>query len=259
MNNPLKIGFIGCGKIAEPMVRSLCRRYPDSEISASKRTEVVSTRLCNEFQNVSVGENQWVLDQSDIIFICVLAGVAKSDFPGLSFKPDHQVISVMADISLEEVSQLIAPAKNPCVTIPLPFIDTGGCPLPVYPQSKILEQLFRDENEIITVNHESAMGPHFAATAILSTLMAQLDCVSKWLGEKSGSAINGEIYTATLVSGYLNSLRKDGAERFLEAMHDLSTEGGLNTQLLNHNKDSGMLDVLKDGLEKLGERLKASI
>ncbi len=251
----MKIGFIGCGKIAEPMVRSLSRQFPGSSIVISKRSTSISGKLVSELDNVTAGDNQWVLDQSEIVFLCVLAKVARDEFPGLNFRDDHVPISVMADVSMQEVESLIRPAKNCCITIPLPFIVTGGCPLPVYPASPCLEQLFGAENQIITVASELNIGPYFAVTAILSTLMAQLECTSQWLGTETGNLQNAEVYVASLVSGFLGAMEKDGAGRFMEALDDLSTEGGLNTQLLNHNRNGGVITQLESGLDALGQRL----
>jgi pyrroline-5-carboxylate reductase len=250
-----KIGILGCGLIAEPMVRSLCKNFLNVPMSVSRRSQEVSRRLSIEFSNVNAGDNQWVLDNSDAVFLCLLADVSRKELPLLDFRTDQIIISVMADISLSEISELVAPATNPCVTIPLPFMEAGGCPLPVYPESPALEKLFGQENMLITQGNEDAMGPHFAATAILSTLMAELDIVSRWLAGYSGSAVDAEKYVASLVAGYLGAMEKDGQERFLEAMEDLSTEGGLNTQLLNHNRVGGLFDTLREGLEQLGERV----
>lgn len=254
----MKIGFLGCGKIAEPMIRSLCRQFPQCEIFVSQRSRSVAGRLNDEFSCVSLGDNQWVVDQSEIIFLTILADVARNILPDLRFKANHKVISAMSDIDLAEIGEMINPAMNPCVTIPIPFIETGNCPLAVFPDSPELAKLFGNENILITLNGEDAMGPHFAATALLSTVMAELECVSRWLGNKSGQMENAEIYIASLLSGYLGAMEKDGKQRFLEAMQELSTEGGLNTQLLNHNRDAGMLDVLEEGLQKLDERLNSN-
>jgi pyrroline-5-carboxylate reductase len=252
----MNTGFIGCGKIAEPMIRYLARRFPDSIISVSNRTESVSEKLSREFKHVRAGDNQWVLDGSETVFLCLLADVARDALPRLKFDPSHRVISVMAGVPFDEVQAMISPARDLCITIPLPFMESGHCPLPVFPEPRILEPLFADENRIITVSRESDIGSHFAATAILSTLMAQLHRTSLWLGKNSGNTVDAETYVATLVSGYLNSIPKDGNQRFLQAIKDLSTEGGLNFQLLNHNRDAGILDTLEAGLEILGQRLK---
>lgn len=251
------IGFLGTGRIAEPMIRSLSRRFPNSTILVSVRSHEISTRV-ETLNNVSASPNQTILEQCRIVFICLLANVAREVLPQLTFKSTHEIISVMADISLEEISSLIAPASNPCVTIPLPFIEQGGCPLPIYPESPVLEALFGDENDVITLSSESAIPPHFAATAILSSTMKQLDVVAHWLGEHAGSKRDGERYVANLVSGYLGAMPKDGAGRFKEAMEDLSTDGGLNNQLRQHITESGHYETLRNGLDELHRRLKAA-
>ena len=248
------IGFLGTGRIADPMVRSLSRRFPDRAILVSERSSHISSEL-SKLDNVAIATNQQILDESDVVFLCLMANVAHAELPGLRFREGQAVISVMAEISLDEISDLISPAKEPCVTIPLPSIEQGGCPLPVYPKSDALNELFGEENMVIPQRDESAMNPHFAATAILSMTMMQLQTVAHWLGDKTGSENDGERYVASLVAGYLGAMPKDGNQRFSEAMEDLSTEGGLNNQLRARVTDSGFYDVLRQGLDELGERL----
>ena len=250
---PRKIGFLGTGRIAEPMVRSLLRRFPASRVVVSRRSESISGKL-GGLPGVTVADNQTVLDHSETVFLCLLADVARRELPELRFRSDQQVISVMADISLAEVAQLVAPSVDPVVTVPLPFIESGGCPLPVHPASASLEELFGDENPVISIGEESAMGPHFAATAILSHTMKQLDVASHWLAQFTGSGEDAERYMIALVSGYLGAMEKDGKGRLREAMEDLSTEGGLNNQLRSHIADSGFYDVLVEGLDQLNQR-----
>ena len=251
----LRIGFLGTGRIAEPMVRSLVRRFPDASVCVSRRSESVSAELAT-LPGVIVADNQAVIDHGDTVILCLLARVARVELPKLKFRGDQQVISVMADISLTELASLVAPSLDPAVTVPLPFIDRGGCPLPVHPSSDRLEALFGDENPVIEIAEESAMGPHFAATAILSHTMKQLDVVAHWLARYTGSGQNAERYVASLVAGYLGALDKDGNGRLREAMEDLSTEGGLNNQLRGHIANSGFYDSLVTGLDQLARRLE---
>ena len=251
----LSVGFLGTGRIAAPMVRSLNRRLPDCSIRISRRNRGVSARL-SALPGVTVMANQDVIDRSEVVFLCLLADVARSELPVLDFREGQKIISVMADISLAEIGNLVLPATDPVVTVPLPFIETGGCPLPVFPDREVLHTLFGDENEVIQVNAEAAMGPHFAATAILSHTMKQLDVVADWLSGFTGSRQDAERYVASLLTGYLGSLEKDGNGRFQAAMEDLSTEGGLNNQLRAHIGQSGFYETLRQGLDRLEERLR---
>lgn len=251
------IGFLGTGRIAEPLIRSLARRFPASRIIVSERSQHIADKI-SKIENVSTASNQVILDRCETIFICLLASVAREVLPDLKFRETQDVITVMADISLSEVCGLIAPARGPCVTIPLPFIEQGGCPLPVFPACPVLEKLYGDENEVITLDSEDAVAPHFAATAILSTTMKQLDVVADWLGNQSGDIQKSERYVVNLVSGYLGAMPKDGHERFKQAMQDLSTEGGLNNQLRQRITDTGYYDELKAGLDGLLKRLNST-
>lgn len=255
----MRIGFLGCGKIAVPMVRSLARRFPDARIFVTLRSEPLSSMLEQEIGNVQRGESQWVLDNAEIVVFSLLADVARTLFPSLVFRSDHRPVSVMIDIGLQEIHDLIRPAGGCCITVPVPFIAQGGCPLPVYPDNSLVGQLFGDENRVFAVKQEAHVNAHFAATAILSTLIAQLRGTSQWLGDRTGNRADAEIYLATLAAGYLGAMDKDGMQRLDQAMERLSTKGGLNHQLLQHMQDSGLAENLEKGLQQLAGRLRLPV
>lgn len=248
----MKVGFLGTGRIAAPMVEALARQ--GHEINVSRRGREVSTDLAERHDNVLVYDNQGVLDHSEVVVLCLLAATARQELPRLSFSPEHKVISAMAEISLEEIAGMIGETGELCVTIPMPFIHAGGCPLPVHPDSPVLEALFGAENTIIPLESEAALKPHFAATAVSSTIFKELITVRDWLGRHAQGPEAAERYMALLVSGYLNGLPKDGKGRLDEAVEHLATAGGLNAQLLAHMIEAGTMDSLEAGLEGLVRR-----
>jgi len=248
----MNVGFLGTGRIAEPMVEALA---PDGhEIAVSERSREVSARLADRHVNVRVRDNQGVVDHSEVVVVCLLADVARGELPELTFRPEQKVISVMAEITLDEIAGMIGETRELCVTIPMPFIDAGGCPLPVYPASSTLEALFGPRNPVITLGTEAAMKPHFAATAVSSTLFKELITVRDWLASHADGPAAAERYITLLVSGYLNGIPKDGVSRLDEAVGHLATAGGLNAQLLEHMESSGTMEHLREGLEGLVRR-----
>ena len=246
------VGFLGTGRIAAPMARVLAGA--GHEVLVSERGRDVSAELAAHFTTISVRDNQGVVDGSDVVVVCLLAAAARQELPALRFRADHKVISVMAEISLAEIAGMIGGTRELCVTIPMPFIDSGGCPLPVYPASGTLVELFGADNAVMPMDSEAAMKPHFAATAVMSTLLQELIIVRDWLGAHAGGRVAAEQYVALLASGYLNALPKDGAKRLDEALNDLATAGGLNAQLLRHMRDSGTMEALEQGLDDLFNR-----
>lgn len=248
----MHIGFLGTGRIAAPMVEALSR--VGHTIHVSERSREVSRALAQRFDNVSIAANQEVVNRSEVVVLSLLGQAAREELPRLTFRPDHRVISVMAEFPLEEIRSLIGATRELCVTIPMPFIGTGGCPLPVHPASPALESLFGGENTIIPIEKEAAMAPHFAATAVTSTLMKELMTVRDWLAGHTGDRAAAEQYMVLLEAGYLGGMPKDGAGRLDEAVGHLATEGGLNAQLLRRMEEAGTMDTLRAGLDELLDR-----
>jgi len=248
----MKVGFLGTGRIAAPMVEALAPQGHD--IAVSRRGQQVSAELAARHGHVSIHDNQGVLDHAEVVVVCLLAAAARRELPALTFRPEHKVISVMAEISRDEIAAMIGGTDELCVTIPMPFIAAGGCPLPVYPASRALEALFGARNPVIPLDSEAALKPLFAATTVSSVLLRELIAVRDWLGRHGQTPVAAERYLTLLVSGYMNGLEKDGNGRLEEALSHLATEGGLNAQLLAHMLESGAIDALETGLEGLGKR-----
>lgn len=247
------VGFIGTGELASAMVRGLVGQGHD--IWVSERNAVISANLAKTYADVSVGSNQTVLDACDIVFLCLMDTVAKDVLPDLSFRAGQKIVSVMLGVSLVELQTHCAPADEISITIPLPFIARGGCPLPVYPESKALSQLYGSNNLILPMANEAALAPHFAATALLSPIFAQLQTGAHWLGSITGDPKAAEAYIAALFKGTFDDIPADG---FAGVLQGLSTEGGLNATLRQHMADQGALGDLTDGLDALRSRLGIS-
>ena len=249
----MNVGFIGTGEIAEALIEGITGQ--GHKIYVSNRSNLRSKRLSKEYTDVIACENDEVCSSSDIIFICLMASVARAILPKINFRGDHQIISVMAHINRDELISYCLPAKNICITIPLPFVAKGGCPLPVYPHSDALKFLYGANNSIIVLESPDHIAPHFVISAMLSPVFSLFDLASKWLGSKTGNDLQSEIYLTHLFKGYLDFMPDSERERFTAALHSLSTEGGLNSTLKTHMQEKGTYSALLDGLALLEKRL----
>lgn len=251
-----KIGFLGTGEIAAAMVRGLAGQ--GHQILVSERNAEIAAGLAAEFDEVSVAENDAVVASSDVVFLCLMAKIARVVLPDLPFRAGQSVVSVMADMTHEELCAHCGQATDIATTIPLPFIATGGCPLPVYPASDALVALFGERNLILPVASEVALNAHFAATAMASTMFAQVETGAKWLGSATGDVQAAEAYVIAMLAGFLGSLPTDGRGRAAEALASLATEGGLNATLRAHMREGGAEDLLVQGLDSFRGRLGLS-
>lgn len=209
------------------MVRGL--KGQGHQILISPRNARVAATLAAEVPGVSIAPNEAVVAGSDVVFLCLLAKVTSDVLPGLPFRKDQAVISVMVDAPLATLRGLCAPASDIAITIPLPPIAQGGCPLPVYPASPALEALFGARNPVIPLTSEAALAAHFGASALCSPILDQIATTAGWLAGFTGDASGAEAYVAAMIRCYLPERARGG--ELATALQSLSTEGGFNATL----------------------------
>lgn len=250
----MRIGYIGTGRITRRLVGGATGGA--RSILVTRRNERISEELAAAYPRVEVAEDaQSVVENSDVVFLCLPVRAAREVLPELRFSAEQAVISVMAELKLAELREWVAAAREVCVTIPMPFIEHGGCPLPVHPRSTALESVYGERNPILPVANEDDLDPFWAVAGTMAGVLAELQTIAAWLGERIDDPNAAERYVTNLYSGYLATLEKDGANRLDAALADLSIEGGLNATLRDDIARSGHYDDLRAELDSLYERL----
>lgn len=250
------IGFIGTGEIASAMVNGITGQ--GHSIYVSNRGAQYAAKL-SQLNDVQITSNQELINKSDIIILCLLKNTAKEVLPELSFRKNQKIISVMVDVSFADLNTLCIPADNIEITIPLPFIRNGNCPLPCFPTGSIVSEVLGKNNRIFVVNSEIGLNAHFAVSAMASVILSQAGISSKWLSQFTKDKDNSEAYILEMLGEYLSSISKSNTTDLSDALNSLNTPGGLNQTLRNHMEASGISDNLVIGLDSFRERLKLNL
>jgi len=113
----MKLGFIGIGRIACAVIKGLCTsNIENTTINLSPRNDINSNYLAKTFFNVNrLENNQFVLDNSDIIFISVPANSSKEILNNLTFKETHTIISFIPFLIFSELAEAVKPASKICL------------------------------------------------------------------------------------------------------------------------------------------------
>ena len=252
-----RIGFIGTGHIAAPMARALAR--DGHQVIVSGRNAEVAAALAADFANITMADNQAVVDGADIVFLCLRPPVAPAVLSELEFRADHQVVSVMSGVSMDALQGLCAPATDICMSIPLGYLEAGGCPLAVFPHGDVLSPLFGAANPIIPVASEAALNQHFAICAFVPGVLDLMATAAGWLGDKTGDQDAAAHYTAQIVAGFLAAMPREKAGRLEYERDALATEGTLSLQMvsgLRTRADGDAHDALIAALDGIKERLE---
>lgn len=253
----LTIGILGTGRIARRLVAALATA--GHRIRVTRRSESVSRELVAAHPETVTRHDdaQTVVDASTVVFLCLPGGSALTTLAGLQFRGDQAIISTMMGVARDDIAEAVAPAPDVSVTIPMPFVEAGNCPLPVHPDSQALRDLLGDANPVIPVADEDAMSGFWAVAGSMASVIAELATIRDWLTDQLGDRAAAERYVLALFGGYLHTRPLDGADRLGEALDDLGTPGGLNAGLLDATRQSGHYESLRGELDRLNGWLRA--
>ncbi|WP_298852499.1 NAD(P)-binding domain-containing protein [uncultured Ruegeria sp.] len=249
-----RIGFIGTGHIAAPIARLMAAK--GHEISVTERNAEVSANLKAEL-GATVAAPQAVIDASDIVFLCLRPHIAAEVLAPLTFRADQQIVSVMAAVSAEQLAALCVPASDFVQTIPLGFLETGGCPMAAFGNDRLLAELFEPENPVVKVTNEAALNAHFAICAMVPGILDLMATGAKWLGDVTGDTDGAEFYTTQLMAGFLASMDKGTAGRLAQERDALATDGTLSLQMTDTLKNQDAHKALRSALGAIGKRLES--
>lgn len=239
----MRIGVLGCGTIASAVVRGIAG--DGHQITVSERSASQAAALAEAFENVTIADNQGVVDASDVLFLGLMAEIAPDVLGALHFREDQRVITFMAGATLEQADAMVTPARAVAIMMPFPGIAHGGSPVMMQGDAALVEEIFGRRNTVFALRNSQEMAAYLCAQAALSPVARIVDTAADWLGERVTDRAQGEAFLRALVTSNLSDI-ESGA--LIEA---LNAPGGYNQRLRLHMETSGMPQALKAGLDKL--------
>jgi pyrroline-5-carboxylate reductase len=252
----LRIGFVGVGTIASAMVDGLCAAGLNAPILLSPRNAEMAAALAARHPNVAVAaDNQAVLDASDLIVLAVRPQIADDVLQALHFRPDHQVLSLIATVSLDYLRQAAAPAATMTRAVPLPAVAMRQGPTAMFPADERVRWLFDRIGTAIVLEAEAEFDLFTAATATMASYFAFADTIARWM-ERGGIAPE---QARGFVGQMLGGLAITGPGRdFAELADEHQTRGGINEQVVRHVAPDGRFADLDAALDSVLARLRAA-
>jgi len=238
----MKLGFIGTGTIATAVVRGLA---PEGhEIIVSERSRTNSAALAAEHENVTAAPNAQVVEAAEAICIALLPEHLDTALGGLPFREGQRILSFMADVPLERLQALCAPATVEGLVLPFPAIAHGRAPLLAWPRSELAEALFAN-HDLFTLQSAEEFKALLSAQAVLSPAATLVATAADWAAGQGADADTAEAFLRSLVAANLSA---STLESLLAA---LDTPGGYNARLRDHMEEAGMPAALRAGLSGL--------
>lgn len=252
----MRIGFIGTGEITSCIVTGLnSSGVTTRSIWLSPRNAAIAHELANRFHGISVAScNQEVVDRSNTLVIAVKPSVARGVLSELRFRPDHQVISLVAALSLRSLSELVSPAVRIARAVPLPSTANRLSPTAIYPPDPAACELFAAVGTVFPVESENEFNAMCATTATIASYFAFNETIASWMERQGIPATQARDYIARLFLGVTSgAVEAERSFQSLAATH--ATAGGINEQFLKSLVEHGFLARVSEGLDAVLHRI----
>ncbi|WP_104664335.1 pyrroline-5-carboxylate reductase [Ensifer adhaerens] len=255
----MKLGFIGTGALSSAIVTGLKTLPGDTtSVILSPRNEAIAAGLAARFADVTVAaDNQAVLDASDMVMLGVRPQIARDVLPGLRFRPDHHVVSLIATFSCAEIAAMVGPVKRLTKALPMPMIAIRKGPTILFPPDPEVAAFFGRLGNAIEVTSESEFDALSVATATYASYFKYLETIHGWLKDHGVEENKGRDYVSSL-SAALGQAPETTPESFAHLAADYATRGGINEQVLRELTEHGTFERLKESLGGIHRRITAA-
>lgn len=252
------LGFIGTGGITEAITTGLCKCSDHAEdILISKRSQFRSRRLATFFPQVKVlDDNQSIVDRSDWVVIAVLPKQTLGLLSTLRFRQNHKIISLPAGINLETLATHVHPATQIYRAIPMPPIEFGMGPTPIYPPDAEVEALFARVGKAVAVLDERQFTALGASSAVMATFFSWIASNARWLEAQGVPAQQSALYATSVFHALAAMATQKDAQGLQLMSENCITPGGLNAQVLNGVQEAQIIEKIQAQIDGVMTRLE---
>lgn len=253
-----RVGFIGVGTIAEALITGMCaageRR---ATFLLSPRNADIAKRLAECFSSVEVaGDNQAVIDASDIIFLAVRPQVAADVLGALKFRRDQCIVSLIATLDVARLRTLVAPASSITRAAPLPAVARRLGPLMIYPSVPQIAKLLEGLGHLVQLRNERELDALWAVTGLMSSYFGLLDEIAGWLQRQGVEETQVHPFVAALFEALASTAAEHTEGGFDRLVVSHSTPGGLNEQAHRELTAAGWTSLISRTLDLIHARIQ---
>ena len=253
----MKLGFIGCGKIASSVIAGISKSSINYEkIIISERNKKISKQIKKQFKKISIKKNnQDIVDKSDWIFLSVTPKVGEKIIKNLNFRSDQKVISFISTITLSQLKKMIKRKVDIVRAIPLPPISLKEGPIPICPPNKKVKAFFDKLGTTVEIKSEKLSINFWSSSGMMASYYNMLDTMSVWLNKKGIKKIDAQKYVTSLFLALSKDAVINSNKDLKLLVKDSQTPKGLNEQGLKEMSKNKVYKSIISTLNSIHKRL----
>lgn len=260
----VKIGFVGCGTIASSIATGLATQgtFGVTSITVTRRSESRSSALKEAFPDrVTVRDNnQAVVDESDIVFLCVLPQHMSEVLSSLEFDSGkHTLVSLVATSKLVDlIAGSCLPSEKVYKMICLPPVakHQGACLL--FPKgNSFLKEMFESIGGCVECETEESMNAMMIPGCLMGPMYGILRNNREWLVKQGVPPEDASYFVARQYLSMVQDAERNCKDpnRFDELIAE-QTPGGINEQSLKNLEGQGVFEAYDAAMDAILARLE---
>tara|TARA_B110001450_G_scaffold240494_1_gene249285 strand:+ start:195 stop:962 length:768 start_codon:yes stop_codon:yes gene_type:complete len=253
----VRLGFIGTGKIASSVIEGICNsRIRYKKIIVSKRNNKISLKLKKKFKKIFINKsNQYIIDNSDWIFLSVTPLVGDKIIKNLSFKKKQTIVSFISTITLSELKRMIKVNADIVRAIPLPPISIKKGPIPIFPPNKKVKNFFNNLGTTIEIKNEKSSINFWSTSGMMASYYDMLRIMSDWLVKKGIKKLDAQKYITSLFLALSEDAVVNSKKDLKFLVKESQTPKGLNEQGLKEMSKKKVYKSIIETLNSIHKRL----
>jgi pyrroline-5-carboxylate reductase len=228
----VRLGFIGTGKIASSVIEGICNsRIRYKKIIVSKRNNKTSLKLKKKFKKIIINKsNQYIVDNSDWVFLSVTPSVGEKIIKDLNFRPKQTIVSFISTITLSELKKMIKVKTDIVRAIPLPPISIKKGPIPICPPNTKVKSFFNNLGTTIEIKNEKSSINFWSTSGMMASYYQMLSIMSNWLVKRGIKKIDAQKYITSLFLALSEDAVINSKKDLKFLVKESQTPKGLNEQ-----------------------------
>ena len=253
----MKLGFIGTGKIASSVITGICNsKIKYKKIIISKRNNKISLRLKKKYNKIIINKsNQYIVDNSDWIFLSVTPSVGEKIIKNLRFKAKQTIVSFISTITLSELKKMIRVNADIVRAIPLPPISLKKGPIPIFPPNNKVKSFFDKIGSTIEIKNEKLSINFWSTSGMMASYYHMLRVMSDWLVKKGIKRQDAQKYITTLFLALSEDAVMHSKKGLKYLVKESQTPKGLNQQGLKEMSKKDVYKSIASTLDSIHKRL----
>lgn len=214
------IGIVGSGHLIKHMMPAMISS--SARFVISQRGRKVSGELAHEFGVEVTADNQYIVDQSDIVILAVRPFDAVAVCDLLTFSDNHTVLSLCAGITSSDLTPSVCPA-NLVMAIPVVAAQFGESPTLMFPEDRRCRAILETCGPVLTLEDEDSFAPASAIACYYGWLQELISQMSDWVSAHGVDPGTARLLTAQMTRAAGTSVRERMDTAAPELVSELAT------------------------------------